>query len=226
MVSSESKVLATAPRVTVDGGLLAIDGGSPVRREPWPTYDKGAVFVDPEDEESALRAIRSHLYFRYDYREPHETECGKFEAALCRYFGSKHALATSNGTTALAVAIMAARIPPGAVIACPGFGEAFVFRAPDAQWFARALRCAGIDARNLGCDQDSNVRVYWNWRFLFDGEEPEAIKAMLPNTTRYMREAGDVPLSSTLSAADCDELITAVRKVAGAMESGLRQPAP
>ena len=433
-MSSESKVLATAPRVSVDSGLLAIDGGRPVRREPWPTYDKGAVFVGPEDEEAALRAIRSHLYFRYDHREPHETECGKFEAALRRYFGSKHALATSSGTTALALAIMAARIPPGAVIACPGFafaatpsavvlagckpflvevdenlhmdladlrrrwtpeikaimvvhmrgfaadmnaarrlaaemgvpvfedavpalgaelsgrklgtlglagafstqsdkslncgeggflltddsalfaravvlsgayeqrfrrhfpdgdppiatdldlplfsfrmdeiraallsaeltrlpvrlqrfrrnydyvaaalgdlpaiairqpvapgaylGEAFVFRVPDAQWFARALRCEGIDARNLGCDQDSNVRVYWNWRFLFDGEEPAAIKAMLPNTTRYMQDAVDVPLSSTLSTADCDELIAAVRKVAGATEPGLRQPAP
>ena len=433
-MSSDSEVLSTAPRVSVDSGLLAIDGGSPVRRDPWPTYDKGAVFVGPEDEEAALRAIRSHLYFRYDCREPHETECGKFEAALCRYFGSKHALATSSGTTALALAIMAARIPPGAVIACPAFtfvatpsavvlagckpflvdvdenlhmdladlrrrwtpeikaimvvhmrgfaadmdavcalaaemgvpvfedavpalgaelsgrklgtlglagafstqsdkslncgeggflltddsalfaravvlsgayeqrvrrhfpdsdppiatdldlplfsfrmdeiraamlsaeltrlpirlqcfrrnydyvaaalsdlpaiairqpvapgaylGEALVFRVPDAQWFARALRCEGIDARNLGCDQDNNVRVYWNWRFLFDGEEPRAIKAMLPNTTRYMQEAVDVPLASTLSTADCDELIAAVRKVAGPMGLGLRRSAP
>src|SRR5205823_7040902 len=72
-------------------------------------------------EEAALRAIRSHLYFRYDCRAHEETECGKFEGELCRYFGVKHALATSSGTTALALAIMAAKVPRGSAIACPGF---------------------------------------------------------------------------------------------------------
>src|SRR5207244_12891319 len=100
---------------------LAVHGGRPIRRTPWPTYDKGAVFVHPEDEAAALRAIRSHLYFRYDQRAERETECGKFEEELCRYFGTRYALATSSGTTALALAIMAARIPPGSLIACPGF---------------------------------------------------------------------------------------------------------
>ena len=405
---------------------LALHGGRPVRRKPWPTYDKGAVFVHPEDEEAALRAIRSRLYFRYDFRAQHETECGRFEEELCRYFGSKHALAVSSGTTALALAIMAAGIPPGSLIACPGFtfvatpsaivlagcrpllvevdenlhldladlrrrwtpeikgilvvhmrgfaadmealtrlgaemgvpvfedvvpalgaelrgrklgtfglagafstqsdkslncgeggfvvtddsvlfaravvlsgayegrfrrhfpdgqapiatdldlpllsfrmdeiraallraemerlplrlscfrsnydnvaaglsdlseiairqpvapdaylGEAFIFRVPDgdAKWFARALRCEGIDARNLGSDEDDNVRVFWNWRFLFDTRDVAAIKALLPNTARYMEQAVDVPLSSTLTMEDCDHLVEAVRKVAGA----------
>lgn len=104
-----------------DDMRLAIYGGSPVRRAPWPTYDKGAVFVQAEDEEAALRAIRSHLYFRYDWRPLDETECGRLEAELCRYFGSKHALVTSSGTTALALAIMAANISPGSLIAVPGF---------------------------------------------------------------------------------------------------------
>src|SRR3989442_3327604 len=34
---------------------LALYGGKPVRCTPWPTYDKGAVFVHREDEEAALR---------------------------------------------------------------------------------------------------------------------------------------------------------------------------
>jgi dTDP-4-amino-4,6-dideoxygalactose transaminase len=100
---------------------LAINGGAPIRTEPWPTYDKGAVFVHPEDEEAAIRAIRSHLYFRYDYRPYEETECGQFERELCEYFGTEHALAVTSGTAALALAIMAAGIPPGSLIACPGF---------------------------------------------------------------------------------------------------------
>src|SRR5579864_389720 len=80
---------------------LALDGGIPVRTTPWPTYDKGAVDVDTCDEEATLRAVRSHLYFRYDCRPPEATECGQLEQDLCRYFGSRHALATSSGTTAL-----------------------------------------------------------------------------------------------------------------------------
>ncbi len=415
---------------------LALYGGKPVRCTPWPTYDKGAVFVHREDEEAALRAVRSHLYFRYDYRAQGETECGQLEEELCRYFGSRYALATSSGTTALSLALMAARVPPGSLIACPGFtfvatpsaivlagcrpllvevdenlhldladlrrhwtpeikgilavhmrgfaaemaalrdfaaemgvpvfedvvpamgaelegrklgtfglaggfstqsdkslncgeggflitddsalfaravvlsgayegrfrrhfpdgeppiatdldlplfsfrmdeiraallraemtrlptrlacfrrnydyvaaalsgltgiairqpvapgaylGEAFIFRVVrgDAKWFARALCCEGVDARNLGSDEDDNVRAFWNWRFMFDGLDVPAIKALLPNTTRYLRQAVDIPLSSTLSVEDCDHLIKAVRKVAAAIEPNKRRPAP
>ncbi|MGH3342488.1 MAG: DegT/DnrJ/EryC1/StrS family aminotransferase [Carbonactinosporaceae bacterium] len=406
---------------------LAVHGGNPVRRTPWPTYDKGAVFVHPEDEEAALRAIRSHLYFRYDYRAQEDTECGRLEEELCGYFGSRYALAVSSGTTALVLAIMAAEIPPGSLIACPGFtfvatpsavvlagcmpflvevdenlhmdmadlrrrwtpkikgilvvhmrgvaadmeavtsfaaemgvpvfedavpalgaefkghklgtfglasafstqsdkslnsgeggflitdnsvlfaravvlsgayegrfrrhfpdgeppittdldlpllsfrmdeiraallraemsrlpirlkcfhsnydyvatglsdiseiairqpvapgaylGEAIIFRVPGggAKWFAHALCREGIDARNLGSDEDDNVRVFWNWRFMFDTKDVAAIKALLPNTTRYLEQAVDVPLSPTLSVGDCDHLIKAVHKVAAAL---------
>jgi dTDP-4-amino-4,6-dideoxygalactose transaminase len=413
---------------------LAVHGGNPVRRTPWPTYENGAVFVGPEDEQAALRAIRSHRYFRYDHRAHQETECGNFEKELCRYFETKHALAVSSGTTAIVLAIMAARIAPGSLIACPGFtfvatpsaivlagckpflvevdeslhmdlvdlrrrwtpeikailvvhmrgfaadmeavprfavemgvpvfedavpalgaelmgrklgtfglagafstqsdkslncgeggflvtndstlfaravvlsgayegryrrhfpdgeppiatdldlpllsfrmdeiraallsaelarlpirvkcfrsnynyvataledvtqiairqpvapgaylGEAFIFRVPggDAKWFADALCCEGIDARNLGSDDDTNVRVFWNWRFMFDTLDVAAIKALLPNTTRYLQQAVDIPLSSTLSVEDCDHLIKAVRKVAGAIESDGSRP--
>ncbi|MDQ1743028.1 MAG: hypothetical protein QOE23_1367 [Pseudonocardiales bacterium] len=411
---------------------LAIDGGAPVRDTPWPTYDKGAVFVEPEDEEAAIRAIRSHLFFRYDYRAYAETECGQFEQELCDYFGTRHALAVTSGTAALALAIMAAGIPAGSLIACPGFtfvatpsaivmagcrpvlievtedlhldladlrrrwtpeikaimvvhmrgfasdvealadfaaemgvplfedavpalgaelngrklgtfglaggfstqsdkslnsgeggflltdddalyaravvlagayegrvarhfpdgphpldtdlalpllslrmdeiraallrselvrlplrlacfhrnydyvaqaladvegisirqpvaagaylGEAFIFRVPggalngNAQWFADALCAEGIDARNLGSARDANVRAFWNWRFLFPGAEVDEIKAGLPVTTGFLEDAVDVALSSTLEAADCDHLITAVRRIARALD--------
>jgi dTDP-4-amino-4,6-dideoxygalactose transaminase len=117
-----SVVLAACnPDPALSADVLAIDGGVPVRATPWPTYDKGAVFIRPEDEEAAVRALRSHLYFRYDYRPYEDTECGQFERALCDYFGSRHALAVTSGTAALALAIMAAGIPPGSLIACPGF---------------------------------------------------------------------------------------------------------
>lgn len=410
---------------------LAIHGGRPVRTAPWPTYDKGAVFVLPEDEAAAMRAIRGHAYFRYDHRREKDTECGQLEAELCRYFGARHALVTSSGTTALALAIMAAGIPRGSLIACPGFtfvatpsaillagcrpflvevdenlhldladlrrrwtpeikaimvvhmrgfaadltgltgfaaemgvplledavpalgaelggrklgtfgiagafstqsdkslnsgeggflltddtglfaratvlsgayegrvrrhfpggeppiasdldlplfsfrmdeiraallrselarlpirlhafhrnytqvaqaleglpialrkpvapdaflGEALIFRVPDADWFARALCAEGIDARNLGSGSDTNVRVFWNWRFLFDGLDVTAIKALLPNTSRYLEQAVDIPLSSCLTHQDCEQLVTAVRKVVAAVQAGRDRP--
>ncbi len=411
---------------------LAIDGGAPVRAEPWPTYDKGAVFVHAQDEDAALRAIRSHLYFRYDCRAYCETECGQLESDLCCFFGSRHALAVSSGTAALTLAIMAALIPPGSLIACPGFsfaatpsaiilagcvpflvevdedlhldladlrrrwspeikaivvvhmrgfaadmpalmdfaaevgvpvfedavpalgaelngrklgtfglagafstqsdkslncgeggflvcddgaifsravvlsgayegrfrrhfpdaephiatdldlplfsfrmdeiraallrselrrlpirldcfhrnysyvaeeladlpgivirqpvapgaylGEALIFRVvgADAGWFARALCAEGIDARNLGAADDANIRVFSNWRFMFAGMDPADIKALLPATSRYLEQAVDIPLSSTLTSADCGQLVAAVRKVAGTMRAARR----
>jgi dTDP-4-amino-4,6-dideoxygalactose transaminase len=406
---------------------LAVHGGPAVRDDPWPTYDRGAVVIHPEDEAAAVRAIRSHLYFRYDYRPQHETECGRFEEQLRHFFGVRHALAVSSGTAAIALSLMAARIPAGSSIACPGFtfaaspsaillagcrpllvevdqhlhldladlarrwtpqikgilvvhmrgfaadmaaitrfaaakgvpvfedavpalgaelngrklgtfglagafstqsdkslncgeggflvtddselfaravvlsgayegrvrrhfpdddppirtdldlpllsfrmdeiraallgaemvrlptrlahfrrnydqvaaaladvdeieirrpvapggylGEAFIFRVlgQDAGWFAEALRGEGIDARNLGSAADTNVRVFWNWRFLFADDDLATIQATLPATTRYLQQAVDVPLSSTLTPADCDQLVTAVRKVADAL---------
>src|SRR5215475_13081397 len=86
----------------VESATLAIHGGEPVRRVPWPTYDKGAVFLGREDEDAALRAIRGHRFFRYDQRPHDATECGRFERELCDWFGSRHALAVSSGTTAIA----------------------------------------------------------------------------------------------------------------------------
>lgn len=438
MNSSKKTVAPThllpGAKEAADAARLAVHGGVPVRRTPWPTYDKGAVFIHREDEEAALRAIRSHLYFRYDHRPQQDTECGKFEAELCRYFGTRHALAVSSGTTALALAIMAARVPPGSLIACPGFtfvatpsaimlagckpllvevdenlhldiadlrrrwtpeikgilvvhmrgfaadmeavtrfaaemgvpvfedavpilggelngrklgtfglagafstqsdkslncgeggflvtddsalfaravvlsgayegrlrrhfagseppigtdldlplfsfrmdeiraallraemarlpirlkcfrrnydyvaaalsgvaeiairrpvapgaylGEAFIFRVPrgQAKWFVHALCCEGIDARNLGSDEDINVRAFWNWRFMFGAADVASIKALLPSSTRYLEQAVDIPLSSCLSMEDCDHLVAAVRKVAGALRLSLRQP--
>jgi dTDP-4-amino-4,6-dideoxygalactose transaminase len=103
-------------------------------------------------------------------------------------------------------------VAPGAYL-----GEAFIFRVPggEANWFAWALRCEGIDARNLGAADEVNVRVFWNWRFLYDTDDVALIQASLPRTTRYLREAVDIPLSSTLSVQDCDQLVEAVRRVAG-----------
>jgi dTDP-4-amino-4,6-dideoxygalactose transaminase len=409
---------------------LAVDGGEPVRTRPWPTYDKGDVFVSEEDQEAGRRALRSRLYFRYDYRPTAQTETGRFEARLQDYFGVRHALACHSGTTAIALALMS-RVEPGSVVATQAFsfaatpsaivlagcrpllvevdddlhldvddlraryspevkavvpvhmrgfaapmpavmrfadqaaipviedvvpalgaslngrrlgtfgaagafstqsdksintgeggflitddtelfaravvlcgayegrcarhfespsqvpicdldypifafrmdeiraavaasaldrlplrlelqrsvyesvsgaladltsirlrqpvvpgaylGESLLFRVRDgrdgaAAWFARALRREGIDARNLGDPAESNVRCFWNWRFLFPGRDVKEIKSLLPRTAALLEETVDVPLAPTLEAEDCADAVLAIRKVAAHLD--------
>ncbi|MBO2449752.1 aminotransferase class I/II-fold pyridoxal phosphate-dependent enzyme [Actinomadura barringtoniae] len=407
---------------------LAVEGGPAARTEPWPTYDKGDVFISPEDEAAVIKAVRSRLYFRYDHRSYEETCTGRFERRLAERFGARHALACSSGTTAISLALLAGGLEPGSPVACPAFtfaatpsaiilaghtpvlvecdadlhmdvadlkrvldegakavvvvhmrgfasdmpaicelageygvpvvedavpalgarigdrhlgtfgdfgafstqsdkslntgeggflltddpeayaratvfsgayedrmnrhfegtpppvddlaypifsfrmdeiraaladalldrlpdrlalhhrnyehvaqclgeisgitlrtpvapraylGEALVFRLEGASpeqcaWFARALCAEGVDARALGDRGDKNVRSFWNWRFLV-GPDADAARAALPRTARYVSEAIDIPLSANLTPRDCDDLVTAVRKVLPAL---------
>jgi dTDP-4-amino-4,6-dideoxygalactose transaminase len=99
-------------------------------------------------------------------------------------------------------------------------GEALMFRIPGATpaecaWFARAVAAEGIDARALADPACVNVRAFWHWRFLV-GADPARARAALPRAARHIGEAIDIPLSANLALADCDDLVTAVIKVAAA----------
>ncbi len=107
--------------MTVQLCRLAIEGGAPVREAPWPTYERGDVFVHEDDEKAVHRVLRSRLYFRYDQRPLEDTETGRFEAALRAHFGVRHAIAVSSGTAAIALSLMALGLRPGTEVACPGF---------------------------------------------------------------------------------------------------------
>ena len=413
--------------MSIGSERLAIHGGRPVRAAPWPTYDKGDVYVHQEDELAVHDALRSRLYFRYDRRPLCETETGRFEVALQELFGVRHALAVSSGTAAIALALMGLGLRPGGQVACPGFafpatpsailmaglepllvevdehlnfdgedlrrragtrlaavvvvhmrgmasdvegvlaaagelgvpvvedavpamgvqlggrhlgtfgaagafstqsdksintgeggflltddaelftravilsgayegrhrlhdgvvedvsyldlplynfrmdelraafaraqlrrlperlwrqrenyaaiadglrdvpgimireparagawlGECLIFRVTggDAAWFARALRQEGVEARNFGDPGETNVRCFWNWRFLFETGDVGRIKAALPATARLLEESVDVPLAPTLGPGDCEDLVAAVRKVAAGLRA-------
>lgn len=97
-------------------------------------------------------------------------------------------------------------------------GEALVFRLPGAgarraAWTAAALRAEGIDARALGDPGDTNVRAFWNWRFLFP--DPARARAEYPATAARLDETVDIPLSANLTERDRDHVVEAVRKVVG-----------
>lgn len=103
---------------------LAIEGGTPVRTRYWPRFDKGDVDVDERELEAVDRVLRSRLLFRYDTRPIQETEVGRFEEALRKQFGVKHALAVSSGTAAIAVALMAIGVTTGDQVLCSSFAFA------------------------------------------------------------------------------------------------------
>ena len=135
---------------------LAIDGGRPVRDTAWPTYDKGDVWLTADDEEAAIAAIRSRLYFRYDYREMDETHVGRLERSLCDYFGVEYALACASGTTAIALSLLGLDLPPDSPVACP----AFTFAAtPSAIMLARHRPVLVECDENLHLDLDDLRRA-------------------------------------------------------------------
>ena len=131
-----------------ESAKLAIAGGQPVRTRPWPTYEKGDVFISPQDEAAALSAIQGRRYFRYDDRPLEQTWTGRLENRLCEMFGARYALACTSGTTALALALLAFDLPPGSPVACP----AFTFPATPS-----AILLAGHRPVLVECDADLHL---------------------------------------------------------------------
>lgn len=127
---------------------LALDGGTPVRTRPWPSYDKGDVMIDEDDVRAAERAVRSRLLFRYDTRPFEETEVGQLEKEMAEFLDVPFALATTSGTTALSLALLGRGIGRGDVVGVP----AFTF--PGA---ASAAYLSGAEIRVIEVDDDLNM---------------------------------------------------------------------
>jgi dTDP-4-amino-4,6-dideoxygalactose transaminase len=139
--------LTIEPRTTT---RLALDGGTPIRTRPWPTYDKGDVFIHDDDVRAAEAALRRRLYFRYDHRDYADTATGALEADLCAALGTAHALACASGTTAIALGLWALGLPPGSPVACP----AFTFSATPS-----AILLAGHRPVLVECDENLHMDV-------------------------------------------------------------------
>ena len=84
-------------------GKLALEGGRPVRREKFPEYH---AIVDQREIRAVTKVLRSKTWRRGPVVEQYERD-------LEKYFGVKHALAVSNGTAALHVAMAALGLGPG-----------------------------------------------------------------------------------------------------------------
>lgn len=83
---------------------LAIHGGEPVRRQPfppWPAYGEEEIAAAAQVLRSGKLARQSGSWVK------------KFEEAYAQKFGVKHAIAVSSGTAAIHVALAALGVGPG-----------------------------------------------------------------------------------------------------------------
>jgi len=82
---------------------LALEGGKPVRLQKFPDYH---AVVDEREIRAVTKVLRSDTWRRGPVVEQYERD-------LEKYFGVKHALAVSDGTAALHVAMAALGLGPG-----------------------------------------------------------------------------------------------------------------
>lgn len=91
---------------------LAIDGGVSVRQTPFPAWP----YHDVEEQTNLLRALDRGQWWRIS-----GAEVAAFEQEFADYHGAARALAVTNGTHALELALMTLGIEPGDEVLVPGF---------------------------------------------------------------------------------------------------------
>ena len=90
--------------------MLAIDGGTPVRDEAWPAWP-----VFEEDERDAAAEVLASGRVNYWTGTVGRT----FEQAFADFVGVPHAVAVSNGTVAIELALRGLGIGPGDEVVVP-----------------------------------------------------------------------------------------------------------
>jgi 8-amino-3,8-dideoxy-alpha-D-manno-octulosonate transaminase len=101
-------------------GKLALDGGTPVRKEPllpgWP----GGLLIGAEEKAQVLEVLESQtLYRHYGPHPRHKT--AELEQRFAEAMGARHALAVTSGTGALLVGLAALGVGPGDEVIVPTY---------------------------------------------------------------------------------------------------------
>ena len=130
-------------------GKLALEGGTPVRGKKFPQYH---VIVDQREIRAVNKVLRSDTWRRGPVVE-------QYERNLQKYFGVKHALAVSNGTVALHVAMAALGLGPGdEIMTAP---HTFLASASTAFYQNALPRFADIDAHSYNLDpQEAEKAIF------------------------------------------------------------------
>lgn len=101
--------------------LLALEGGRPVRQQPFDYQCIGGNLIGEEELALVTEVIKAKTLFRYyGPNKPHMVD--DFEQAVCDLLGSKYALATSTGSGAYFCALAALDLHPDDEVIIPTYG--------------------------------------------------------------------------------------------------------
>ncbi|HZT34047.1 MAG TPA: DegT/DnrJ/EryC1/StrS family aminotransferase [Bryobacteraceae bacterium] len=93
-------------------GKLAIQGGTPVRTTPFPSWPKTTA----ADEQAVSAVLKSGRWYRGWGKQ-----VDKFEETYARLLGAKYCLATANGTSALITSLHGLGLQPGDEVLVPPY---------------------------------------------------------------------------------------------------------
>ncbi len=96
---------------------LAIDGGTPVLKEPIPTGVSGPSVVGDEEIEAVTEVLRSQQLFRYRQ----DSQAAQFEKEAAEFLGVEYALMVNSGTSAIICALTGVVSGPGDDVIVPGY---------------------------------------------------------------------------------------------------------
>ncbi|MDQ3700752.1 MAG: DegT/DnrJ/EryC1/StrS family aminotransferase, partial [Chloroflexota bacterium] len=137
-------MVRTEPRVTVEP--LALQGGAPLITGPsgtWPIWDE-------TERRLLLEVLESGAWWRGGYEDPAGSKVGQFEEAFARFQDARHALAVTNGTTALECAYTAAGVAADDEVIVPAI--TFVATATAVLQVGAVPRFVDVDPRNYTID--------------------------------------------------------------------------
>jgi 8-amino-3,8-dideoxy-alpha-D-manno-octulosonate transaminase len=99
---------------------LALDGGTPVRKEPilpgWP----GGLLIGAEEKAQVLEVLESQSLYRHYGPHPRH-KAAELEQKFAAAVGARHALAVTSGTGALLVGLAALGVGPGDEVIVPTY---------------------------------------------------------------------------------------------------------
>ena len=98
---------------------LALNGGEPVTREPFPTTWLGPAAIGEEEVEAVAAVVRSGRIFRFLDHE--HSQCTRLESLFAEMTGCKHALAVGGGTAALITGLVGIGVGDGDEVIVPGY---------------------------------------------------------------------------------------------------------
>ena len=88
---------------------LAIEGGNPVRTEPWPRR----IQFDEKELNAVIEVMKDAIEGSGSLWRMGGKRCEEFEREFAGFFGTKYAVAVSSGTAAVHVALASLRLDPG-----------------------------------------------------------------------------------------------------------------